>query len=203
MKPEGLSRHSTSGYVASRRLTLASVAVDGTIVVLKGLLLSIDLVLILSRPLFSLSSLFLGSIRRRPPKDQHALADKKDRAQVVVVGGSFAGLEAVKHLEDHADLDVVLITDRPYFEYTPGVLRCLVEPQHFYAIACPLPSLSTNVLIATATGHVHKATQSMQGCTAAKLGARKRMGVGARRQGRPPAAAACHPVAMTKKMGLT
>ena len=124
--------------------------VGGSICLLKALLLAIDVALILSKPLLSLSSRCWSSVMRRRPR-RDALVDTKDRAQVVVVGGSFSGLEAVAHLEEDPDLDVILVTDRPYFEYTPGVLRCLVNPEHFYSLACPLPE-GTNVLIATATG---------------------------------------------------
>jgi apoptosis-inducing factor 2 len=119
----------------------------GTIGILKAVLLAIDLALMLSRPLGAL----LLRCRRffRPQKD--SLIRGKDRAQVVVVGASFAGLEALHHLQGHENVDVVLVTDRPYFEYTPGVLRCFVKPEHFYALACALPVSSKNVLIGTAT----------------------------------------------------
>jgi NADH dehydrogenase FAD-containing subunit len=127
--------------------------VDGTWLIVKTLLLAIDLTLILSRPLRSLFYTCFGGSKRAPRKSQELMCDKKNRAQVVVVGASFAGLEAVMHLAAHPEeVDVLLVTERPYFEYTPGVLRCLVQPAHFYELACSLPFSSTNVLVARAIG---------------------------------------------------
>ncbi len=54
------------------------------------------------------------------------------RPRVVVVGGQFAG-RRVKTLLQGA-CDVVLIDALGYIEYTPAVLRCLVEPTHIPSI---------------------------------------------------------------------
>jgi NADH dehydrogenase FAD-containing subunit len=149
----GLQRSAaTAGAQSSlRAASWTAIAVDGTICLLRGLLIAIDVTLILSKPLVSLAAGCWSAVVRRRRTRKEALMNTMDRAQAVVVGGSFAGLEAVAHLEENSDLDVMLVTDRPYFEYTPGVLRCLVNPEHFYALACPLPD-GPNVLIATATG---------------------------------------------------
>lgn len=48
--------------------------------------------------------------------------------RVVVVGGGFAGSYVAKTLEK--EFDVTLIDTKDYFEFTPGVLRTIVEPNH-------------------------------------------------------------------------
>jgi apoptosis-inducing factor 2 len=48
--------------------------------------------------------------------------------KIVIIGGGFAGAYAARELED--DFKVVLIDSKDYFEFTPSVLRTLVEPKH-------------------------------------------------------------------------
>jgi apoptosis-inducing factor 2 len=48
--------------------------------------------------------------------------------KIVVIGGGFAGSLAAKKLEKH--FEVTFIDNKDYFEFTPSVLRTLVEPQH-------------------------------------------------------------------------
>ena len=48
--------------------------------------------------------------------------------KIVIIGGGFAGSIAARKLEHH--FDVTLIDTKNYFEFTPSVLRTLVEPQH-------------------------------------------------------------------------
>lgn len=48
--------------------------------------------------------------------------------KVVVIGGGFAGSLIAKELEQ--EFDVTLIDSKSYFEFTPGILRTIVEPQH-------------------------------------------------------------------------
>jgi len=48
--------------------------------------------------------------------------------KVVVIGGGFAGSFITKRLENR--FDVTLIDNKEYFEFTPGVLRTLIEPEH-------------------------------------------------------------------------
>jgi len=52
--------------------------------------------------------------------------------KVIVIGGGFAGSHAAKKLEKH--FNVILIDTKDYFEFTPGVLRSIVEPEHVRAI---------------------------------------------------------------------
>ena len=50
------------------------------------------------------------------------------KKKVVIIGGGFAGSSIAKCLEK--DFEVVLIDSKGYFEFTPGVLRTIVEPEH-------------------------------------------------------------------------
>lgn len=52
--------------------------------------------------------------------------------KVVVIGGGFAGAYCAQQLEK--DFDVTLIDLKDYFEFTPSVLRTLVEPEHIKKI---------------------------------------------------------------------
>ena len=47
------------------------------------------------------------------------------RPKVIVVGGSFAGLCAIRYLKKYRDLEITLVEPKDYFEYTPGVLHML------------------------------------------------------------------------------
>lgn len=47
---------------------------------------------------------------------------------VVIIGGGFAGSYCARQLEDYAN--VTLIDKKKYFEFTPSILRTLVEPKH-------------------------------------------------------------------------
>ena len=51
---------------------------------------------------------------------------------IVIMGGGFAGSEIAKHLENK--FKVILIDDKNYFEYTPGILRVVVKPSHIKKI---------------------------------------------------------------------
>ena len=48
--------------------------------------------------------------------------------QIVIIGGGFAGTHVAKKLEN--TFSVTLIDSKDYFEFTPSVLRTLVEPVH-------------------------------------------------------------------------
>ncbi len=50
--------------------------------------------------------------------------------KVVIIGGGFAGSYAAEYLEKDKDFSVALIDTKPYFEFTPGILRTIVEPEH-------------------------------------------------------------------------
>lgn len=63
--------------------------------------------------------------------------------RVVVVGGGFAGRSAVRLLSrisnkrNAVTLHITLIDRAPSFEFTPGVLRCIVDPTRLYEIIAP------------------------------------------------------------------
>ncbi len=52
--------------------------------------------------------------------------------KLIIIGGGFAGIAVAKHLEN--DFAVTLIDLTDYFEFTPGILRTLVEPEHLAKI---------------------------------------------------------------------
>ena len=52
--------------------------------------------------------------------------------KVVIIGGGFAGAYAAKNLE--IDFGVTLIDSKDYFEFTPSILRTIVEPRHITKI---------------------------------------------------------------------
>ena len=49
--------------------------------------------------------------------------------RVVIIGGGFAGSMVARKLANKCD--VTLIDTEDFFEYTPGILRVLVEPEHY------------------------------------------------------------------------
>ena len=52
--------------------------------------------------------------------------------KVVIIGGGFSGIHTAKKLE--GKFDVTLIDSKNYFEFTPGILRTIVEPEHIKKI---------------------------------------------------------------------
>lgn len=52
--------------------------------------------------------------------------------RVVIIGGGFAGSKCARNLE--RDFKVTLIDSKNYFEFTPSVLRTIVEPAHIKKI---------------------------------------------------------------------
>jgi hypothetical protein len=79
------------------------------------------------------------------PTGSHAHSDRYKQSipvkeRVIVVGGSFAGLAFCRTLlakrSSARRYDVVLISQNTHVEYTPGILRTLVQPsqyQHIHA----------------------------------------------------------------------
>jgi len=49
--------------------------------------------------------------------------------RVVIIGGGFAGSIVAKSLQD--EFEVILFDTKEYFEFTPGILRSIVEIEHF------------------------------------------------------------------------
>lgn len=48
--------------------------------------------------------------------------------KLVIIGGGFTGAYCARKLEQ--DFEVTLIDTKDYYEFTPGILRAIVEPQH-------------------------------------------------------------------------
>ena len=65
--------------------------------------------------------------------------DNSDVAtKVVVVGGQFGGRRAARLLQS-GGFDVTLVDAKGFWEYTPGALRCLVEPKAARRMVIPQP----------------------------------------------------------------
>jgi NADH dehydrogenase FAD-containing subunit len=76
-------------------------------------------------------------------------ASGRPKKTVVIVGGNFAGLAALRELQkwqksrcDEENLHIILIDRRSYSEYTPGILRLFCEPGYFFHLAQSLPETS-------------------------------------------------------------
>ena len=52
--------------------------------------------------------------------------------KVVIIGRGFAGTESAKILQNN--FKVTLIDTKPYFEYTPGILRSIVDLKHIKSV---------------------------------------------------------------------
>ncbi len=58
----------------------------------------------------------------------------QDKKKVVIIGGGFAGAYCAQQLEKDKNFQVTLIDSKNYFEFTPSILRTLVEPKHIKLI---------------------------------------------------------------------
>jgi NADH dehydrogenase FAD-containing subunit len=56
----------------------------------------------------------------------------ENQKRVVIIGGGFAGSLAARKLEKR--FSVTLIDTKDYFEFTPGILRTIINPSHLSAI---------------------------------------------------------------------
>ena len=56
-----------------------------------------------------------------------------EKRRVLVIGAGFSGLLAARDLA--GDFEVTVVDAKEYFEYTPGVLRAFVHPEHFDALS--------------------------------------------------------------------
>jgi hypothetical protein len=61
--------------------------------------------------------------------------------RVAVLGGGFAGLTAARTLAKDRRIEVLLIDQRDYFEYTPGILRAWVDPTVHRKLVNPIARL--------------------------------------------------------------
>jgi len=74
-----------------------------------------------------------------------------NRKTVVIVGGNFGGLAALHQFAYNPSFRVILIDQREYFEYTPGVLRLFCDPSLLDTMACQLPRGSHTFVLGTVT----------------------------------------------------
>ncbi len=73
-----------------------------------------------------------------------------DAKKVVIIGGGFAGSTAAIELQN--ECDVTLIDTEDFFEYTPSILRTIVEPDYYNKINSKHSSYLSNARIIV--GHV-------------------------------------------------
>jgi len=79
-----------------------------------------------------------------------------EKRRVLVVGAGFSGLLAARDLAD--DFDVTVVDAKEYFEYTPGVLRAFVHPEHFDALSFTYQSVPEGQCIATVAEALREAS---------------------------------------------
>ncbi|EKX47308.1 hypothetical protein GUITHDRAFT_106758 [Guillardia theta CCMP2712] len=109
--------------------TLSKMPVDLSILFIKGVFKTWDLILRAFHPLH----LFSKFVLHLPT----SLFAREDKTRIVIVGASFAGLEAAQHLAAHGEhIEVTLIDEKEYFEFTPGIFRCFINPHHISDLTC-------------------------------------------------------------------
>ncbi len=52
------------------------------------------------------------------------------KKRIVIIGGGFTGSYCARKLEKIKNLEVTLIDTKDYFEFTPGILRTIINPEH-------------------------------------------------------------------------
>lgn len=62
------------------------------------------------------------------------MADKKQK-HVLVLGGGFTGIRVAMAMQDQ--YRITLVDSKDYFEFTPGILRTIVEPGHRKKVQVP------------------------------------------------------------------
>lgn len=93
---------------------------------------------------------------------------ENDTISVVVIGGGFAGRAAIRQLRAGAhntSLDILLIDQKPFFEFTPSTLRCIVETEHLDKITYSqtLPNVRFVHGIVTHISQSHVTVQFLNG----------------------------------------
>jgi apoptosis-inducing factor 2 len=98
-----------------------------------------------------LPSIFYRYVSRIQSHPSDTTRRQQRKKTVVIVGGNFAGLAALREMQNHPLLHVILIERRDYFEYTPGVLRLFCDPHLIHKLAYPLPHGSHQIIQGTVT----------------------------------------------------
>jgi NADH dehydrogenase FAD-containing subunit len=60
------------------------------------------------------------------------------RKHVMIIGGSFAGLCAARHLSNNKDLDITVVEPRKVFEYVPGACHLLAGSEAYQELITPI-----------------------------------------------------------------
>eukprot|EP01112_Ceratiomyxa_fruticulosa_P006602 TRINITY_DN1742_c0_g1_i4.p1 TRINITY_DN1742_c0_g1~~TRINITY_DN1742_c0_g1_i4.p1 ORF type:complete len:279 (-),score=40.51 TRINITY_DN1742_c0_g1_i4:308-1144(-) len=84
-------------------------------------------------PVFTLWYIFVVLIPRLLYHTKRFILRKKQsNKHIVIIGGGFSGSIAAQQLQN--EFDVTLIDTKDYYEFTPSVLRTIVEPNHIRGI---------------------------------------------------------------------
>ncbi len=67
--------------------------------------------------------------------------------RIVIVGGGFCGSSIAASLEKEKNFSVTLIDKKPYFEYSPGIIKLISEPQFHRRIKKPYTEFLRNTTI--------------------------------------------------------
>jgi len=132
--------HGTSGQAS---YSLRSITVELTVFLVWACLLIVNALLYVLTAVCRLLFNCVGVLRSQDA-----------RRHVVVVGASFGGLAAQRELSGRRDVKVTLIDFKNYFEYTPGILRCFVQPSYLSQLTCPLPASRNELLTGTMCGAI-------------------------------------------------
>ncbi|KYR02147.1 putative apoptosis inducing factor [Tieghemostelium lacteum] len=83
---------------------------------------------------FSLFGLLLGVIKVKNNFTSKIFnrTPVEERKKVVIIGGGFSGSIIAQQLEN--DFQVTLVDTKDFFEFTPSILRTIVDPQHIRRI---------------------------------------------------------------------
>eukprot|EP00439_Symbiodinium_sp_Y106_P037833 s1516_g4.t1 len=74
------------------------------------------------------------------------------RCSVLVVGGQFAGTFCARELK--REFDVTLVDAKEFFEFTPGILRAYVQPNHFDSLSFSLAPVMSKIGVRFIAGEV-------------------------------------------------
>jgi len=130
-----------SGAPGASRCSIRVAVVEAAIALAWACLSLIDVILLLFRAVHRLLDACID-----------AFQPEVTSRHVVIVGASFGGLAAQRKLAGRKGLRVTLVDFKDYFEYTPGVLRCFVQPSYLGQLTCPLPSARNALLTGTMCG---------------------------------------------------
>ena len=118
---------------------LRRLLIEGIIFIVWVLLEIVDVLLRVLGAIWTKVSECMASAEHRPK-------------HVVIVGASFGGLAAQRELSGRRDVNVTLVDFKSYFEYTPGILRCFVQPDFLKQLTCALPASRNELIRGTMTG---------------------------------------------------